>query len=279
MVSVPRNLLILCDLEKNKMYRKTYSITAGDMDINYRMTPNAALLYFQDCYASYLGSRYLGTFDLVKENKIWVITDFDLTFVDKRAMWADKISVSIRFSEIGLVRAYVSYELARVDTGKVFAKGDSCWVVLDCVSKRPVNVTEILARAEATDQGIRHRGKKYPVIEDGMLVRQEIHDVNCSDLDFNGHVCNRSYLSMAMTTMPVEFIRISNPKYVHIRFQKESFIDDVLTISVYNHPTDGNTIFHEIRNSRDDIICSVYSEWETDEQDLSQDVAELIARD
>ncbi len=36
-------------------YTHRYSLTAADMDTRYRMTPNAVLLYYQDCWARYMG--------------------------------------------------------------------------------------------------------------------------------------------------------------------------------------------------------------------------------
>ena len=35
-------------------YTHRYSLTAADMDTRYRMTPNAVLLYYQDCWARYM---------------------------------------------------------------------------------------------------------------------------------------------------------------------------------------------------------------------------------
>ncbi len=260
------------------MYSGIYPVTAADMDVNYRMTPAAALLYFQDCYASYLAHNQISAFDLVKEGKIWVITDFDLHFIGERAMWLDVVKVRITLSEITSCRAYIAYELAIADTGRVFAKGESTWVVLDIESRRPCNIVEILDRAGAQSAGIRHRGKNNPVLEDKELLKTVKHEVNPSDLDFNGHVCNRSYMRMAIATVDLDFVRISNPVHVHIRFVKESFLGQTLDVMVYRDRNDANQLFHDIRNQDGELICTVYSRWKTDREGLSRDVCDLIRR-
>ena len=180
------------------MYTKTYHITAGDMDVNYRMTPGAALLYFQDCYASYLSHHHIAAFDILKENKIWVISDFDLHFTDDRALWLDAVQVHLSYSEITSCRAYIHFEMSTTHENRVFAEGESCWVVLDIDSRKPCNIVELLSRANAVDSGVRHRGKINPRVADAELRAVVPHPVNTSDLDFNGHVCNRSYMAMAM---------------------------------------------------------------------------------
>lgn len=57
-----------------KQYTHRYSLTAADMDTRYRMTPNAVLLYYQDCWARYMSCLHLAAFDVIKENRIWVMS-------------------------------------------------------------------------------------------------------------------------------------------------------------------------------------------------------------
>ena len=260
------------------MYTKTYYITSSDMDVNYRLTPHAALLYFQDCFASYLAHYNIAAFDILKDGKFWVISDFDLHFTGKRAMWLDKVEVSISFSELTSCRAYILFKLINANTGEEFANGESCWVTLDFKTRRPCNIQEILSKANAQDLGVKHRGKVNPHIENPVFIQDEIHKVNASDLDFNGHVCNRSYLIMAMATLSIDFIQKNSPEHLHIKFLKESFITDTLHINQYKDALDGLEFFHDIRNDEDKVICTIYSQWKEDSDELSKDVATLVHR-
>ena len=70
-------------------YTHRYSLTAADMDTRYRMTPNAVLLYYQDCWARYMACLHLAAFDVVKQNRIWVITEFNAWFEEQTALWSD----------------------------------------------------------------------------------------------------------------------------------------------------------------------------------------------
>ncbi|MBQ4395459.1 MAG: hypothetical protein II825_09235 [Paludibacteraceae bacterium] len=61
-------------------YAHRYSLTAADMDTRYRMTPNAVLLYYQDCWARYMSCLHLAAFDVIKHNLLWIITEFNAFF-------------------------------------------------------------------------------------------------------------------------------------------------------------------------------------------------------
>ena len=86
------------------VYRKQYTVVASDMDVTYRMTPNAVMLYFQDAFARCLTARRLAAFDLVQQQLLWVITGFEVDYCGERPLWSDEIGVEIRFSAITPVR-------------------------------------------------------------------------------------------------------------------------------------------------------------------------------
>lgn len=92
-----------------KQYTHRYSLTAADMDTRYRMTPNAVLLYYQDCWARYMSCLHLAAFDVIKENRIWVITEFNAWFEDQTAFWSDDIEVTVWNSEISALRLYAEF--------------------------------------------------------------------------------------------------------------------------------------------------------------------------
>jgi acyl-CoA thioesterase FadM len=90
-------------------YTHRYSLTAADMDTRYRMTPNAVLLYYQDCWARYMACLHLAAFDIVKQNRIWVITEFNAWFEEQTAFWSDDIDVSVWNSEVSALRLYAEF--------------------------------------------------------------------------------------------------------------------------------------------------------------------------
>ena len=258
-----------------KTYQQNYSILASDMDITYHITPNAIMLYFQDCFARFLTSKRLAAFDIIKENLIWVISDLELNYVKERPLWSSEIKVKIRFSEISAVRIYVDYWICGAND-EPFAQGTSVWAVISSVTKRPFAAKEMLEKGGITTEGKPMKSGIIPDTSNKKLQKEVEHLVNVTDLDFNGHVCNRSYLSISMATLPLEFIKAYSPKYIHIKFARESFLGETLTCKV---STDNAlTYWYDIVNSNGKAICNIYSEWEDAHEYLSKDVSEQVAR-
>ena len=255
-------------------YQQSYSILASDMDITYHITPNAIMLYFQDCFARFLSSKRLAAFDIIKENLIWVISDFELNFVKERPLWSSDINVKIQFSNISSVRIYVDYWICDKND-EVFAEGTSTWAIINSITKRPFGAKEMLEEGGITANGNAQEIRTIPkTIEEPF--KEIEHQVNVTDLDFNGHVCNRTYLSISMGTVPLEFIKSYSPRYMHIKFNRESFFGEILTCKVIKG--ENQSYWYDIINSKNKNICNIYVEWEDNKETLSKDVSELIER-
>ena len=258
-----------------EVYQQNYSILASDMDYTYHITPNAIMLYFQDCFARFLTSKRLAAFDIIKENLIWVVSELELSFVKERPLWSSEIQVKIRFSEISSVRIYVDYWICD-DQGEPFAQGTSIWAIINSITKRPFAAKAMLETGGIIANGKPMKSNIVPDISNKTLQKEVEHVVNVTDLDFNGHVCNRTYLSISLSTLPMEFIKTYSPKYIHIKFAREAFFGEVLTCKI---STNGDlTYWYDIVNSNGKAICNIYSEWDDAHEYLSKDVSEQIKR-
>lgn len=259
-----------------EIYQQNYSILASDMDITYHITPNAIMLYFQDCFARFLTSKRLAAFDIIKENLIWVISDLELNFIKERPLWSSDITVKIRFSEIGSVKIYVDYWICD-DKGEAFAEGTSIWAIINSVTKRPYAAKEMLEKGGILANGTPMKSNITQDVSKKTLQKEVEHIVNVTDLDFNGHVCNRTYLSISMATLPLDFIKKYSPSYIHIKFAREAFFGETLTCKVSEN--ESLSYWFDIVNSKGKDICNIYSTWEDHSEYLSKDVSYLINRE
>lgn len=258
-----------------KMFSTRYKIVASDMDITYHITPNAILLYFQDCFANFLSGRRLAAFDIADRGLVWMITEFDVSFCGRRPLWSDDIRTEIKIGGMTSSRVYVDYSFFD-STDSVFATGSSTWVIMDISSRRPFPADRLLTSGNDIHENTGRKKSLIPSSNGKEYYNTFEHQVNISDLDFNGHVCNRSYLNLATSTAPVDFIKTHEPKYVHIRFQKEAFFGETLRCEVFRES--GSPVFwHNILNPEGVEICKVYSEWEPHRHTVN-DVKENVRR-
>ena len=259
------------------VYQQKYTVVASEMDFTYHVSPQAILLYFQDTFARYLTSKYVAAFDVIKQHLLWVITEFDLNFTKERPLWADDITVEMEFTEISSIRMYVDFRLLD-KRGEVFAHGTSCWVIIDSVTKRPFSGTALMAQAGIQESGTPKTKIARAKSNDKVFFKAVEHQVNVTDLDFNGHMCNRSYVVIAMGTAPIDFIKNTSLQRMHVKFVREAFFGDQLTCNIYKGGEEADTYWHNFVNQEGKEVCTIYSEWKKNEGEV-KDVSELIQRD
>lgn len=255
-------------------YTHRYSLTAADMDTRYRMTPGAVLLYYQDCWARYMSSLHLAAFDVVKINRMWVITEFNAWFEEQTALWSDDIEVTVWNSEAGTLRLYAEFRVQRSD-GVEVAHGYGCWTLLDTQAHRLAPFTPLLPQLPLLQQFTSDTHRKRRFSTEGKQIQQITHRVNPINLDFNGHVNNRTYLGIAMQSADEAFLDTHAIRCLTIHWLRETFLGDTLQCTLFLIPDDmGEQVYHYIHTiARNDaeIAAQVYSEWipRTEPTDIS----------
>ena len=241
-----------------KKYSHKYNVILDNMDLfEYRLRPISAIMYLQDAFARLCGTKMIAAYDLFAENLIWVVGEFNINFLDKLPYWSEEIKVEIWISEITKLKIYADYRLYYKD--KVFAEGDSCWFLLNDQTKRPVKTDIALERFDVIDEKVFGEHKKFILESKSEKVSEINHKNNLSDIDFNNHVNNKSYLNIAEATAANEFKKTHFLKSLYIRFNKETFLNDILNCSTYK--TEAlNTYLHEITKDGSNI-CDIQTTW------------------
>ena len=255
-------------------YSHRYSITAADMDTGYRMTPSAVLLYYQDCWARYMGCLHLAAFDIVKQNLMWVISEFNAWMTEETAYWGDEIEVEVWNSEISALRVYAEFRITK-GNGKEVAHGYGLWTLLDTVARRLAPNTPLAEKMVIRPELTSDSHKKHHFPTGGTLDKQIEHRVNPINLDFNGHVNNRTYLSIAMQTANAQFMDTYAIRRFAIHWLHETFLNDILTCSVYVF--ENGTYLHSITNQEGTAVAEIYSEWKP--RGAEPDVADIACRE
>ncbi|MBR1776747.1 hypothetical protein IJ750_06730 [bacterium] len=239
-------------------YFHSYSVILDNMDMNeYRLRPISAIMYLQDAFARFCATKRVAAYDLFPKHLIWVVGEFNIEFLENLPYWSEEIKVEIWISEVTKLKIYADYKLFYKD--RVFAQGNSCWFILDENSKRPVKTDEIAQKFVVCPEMPLGAHKKFILAETVEKVVEIKHKNNLSDIDFNNHVNNKSYINMAEATAPSDFKKAKTLKNLSIRFNKESFLDDILVCSTYKTNID-NTYVHKIMKD-DAEICDIQTTW------------------
>ena len=252
---------------QNKTYYHHYSITAADMNKQFRITPNAILLYYQDAWARLMSNQHMAAFDVVKQQKIWVVTEFEANMSQVNTFWSDQITVEIWNSQLTPARVYADYRIYKRDTaqehecGTLIANGYAAWSLLNINSKRLERLDSMPIPVAQRQDSAPH--KKEHFNSEGITLKTIRHKVNLLDLDFNMHVNNRSYLSIALLTATDEFLNTMTPVRMVIHWLHETYLDDTLTCSLIRpEGAEENTFVHILTSENQQKTAEIYSVWE-----------------
>ena len=261
-------------LTKGK-YRHTYTSTASDITPLYRLTPNAMLMYFQDSFARLMTIHHVAAFDIVKQRQMWVITEVQIDIQPTITYWSEDFTVEIWVSELTSLRIYCDFRIVRKDNEQLIASGTSQWNILNLDTKR-LETTDFLADKVTVVPELMtgsHKKVRFPKAQSTDLEMQ--HRATRLDLDFNFHVSNRSYVSIALLTMPDEMLSAQTPTSLTVHWLRETYLDDMLTCRM--SPIADGSYLHTLTNDEGLVVCELLSRWQA--QTEAADVSEVLNRD
>ncbi len=256
-------------------YSHTYTPTASDITPQYRLTPNAMMMYFQDCFARLMTIHNVAAFDIVKQRRMWVITEFHIDVRPTVTFWAEDFTVEVWASELTSLRLYCDFCISRKDNKQVIATGTSQWNILSLDTKR-LETTDFLADKLTVVPEMMtasHKKSRFPRMHSVDMVME--HQPTRLDLDFNFHVSNRSYVSIALLTMPDEVLASQTLSSMTVHWLRETYKDDTLTCRMSR--TDDGLYLHTLTNAANEVVCELMSKWQPQQE--SEDVCDVLNRD
>lgn len=254
-------------------YSTQYQITAAQINADFRLTIDGLLTFHENTVARYLTTLGLAAFDMQKEDKTWVLTEINLEMPEPPTMWTEDVSITVWVSEMSPLRIWFDFVAREVHSGKMSAKGNSCWSLISMSERKPVPCGSYIPEAELVPELAAGPHRKRNV----MRFREETtdtlgHTVNLIDLDFNGHTNNRRYLQMALACFKPDFLAAHRPDSLNIRFLHESRMGDEIVSET--HPADDpSTFVGQIFNGSGLELCRVCSHWR--EKEALEDIAEV----
>ena len=241
-----------------KKYTKKYNVILDNMDLfEYRIRPISVIMYLQDAFARLCATKKLAAYDLFATNQYWIVTEFNIDFIDELPFWSEEIEVNIWISELTKLKIYTDYEITYKN--KTFAKGNALWFIMDKETKRPAKTDFLAEKFDVYPELMLGEHKKFVLQEAKNKIGEIKHINNLSDLDFNHHVNNKSYINLAEMTASDDFRKSHTLKSLNIRFNKETFLGDMLICSTYS--TDLTDTYTHVIEKDGVSVCDISTYW------------------
>lgn len=251
-------------------YIRSFSVRFTDTDTGYKISPVALIQYFQECFALYCTKYNLAAFDIIKDNLLWVISDLKINIQNNFAFWSQNITVKVWISEKTKLKTFLDYEFYN-ENNELLAKGDSCWYLIDKNTRRPVQsdiITQEMPLNEKTVFGI-HDKRSY--IVNGDKISENKHNISITDLDFNNHVNNLTYIKFAISSLPADILKENKIDEILVKFLHESFLNNVLFCNVISNKEENillASIKNETENAEACLVKMHYSEQTSKETNM-----------
>ena len=117
-----------------------------------------------------------------------------------------------------------------------------------------------------------HKKVRFPKPQSFDMLME--HRATRLDLDFNFHVSNRSYVTIALLTMPDEVLASQTLASVIVHWLHETYLDETLTCHM-SHIDDGSYL-HTLTNAEGIVVCELMSRWQ--QQPEIPEVSEVLNR-
>ena len=243
------------------MYSKEYSMRIFETNPDGRLAPVALLDYLQDIASEHAVQLGFGRDDLMKDNRMWVLSRF-YAEISEWPVWPAALTIQTWHRGTEKLFSFRDYRILGAD-GRLIAAATSSWLTIDQTTRRIQRPDEDLLRGNSEDYKNalpRSAAKLEPVAESGLL--SPLFRVLFSDLDVNLHTNNVHYLQWAIDSYDPEFLMRHHPRAVEINFLAESRCG--AEIAIRTAPTGEEGVFgHAILRPADAAeLCRLRIAWD-----------------
>ena len=210
----------------DKIFEKDYFLRTLDFDKFMNLKPSSVLDLFQDVAGYHTRQVSRDRFSMEKDHLYWVLVSVKVGFENNFDPFKH---VTVRTWPIKSngVRYYRNFLLLS-DEGSVIAKAQSCWAVVDALTKHiAVNVLTFPEGyeycEEETFDGKLTRLGDFEAEKTLMIFKPEY-----TDIDYNGHVNNAKYADFILNAL--DHSENKKIKTFQIDFHKEIKQEDEITL-------------------------------------------------
>lgn len=204
----------------------THKITSYECGADLMLKPECFLLFCQEMAESHASMNNMGYDWVFERNMIWVEVQGDFEFI-RRPRWKEEVHLRTNTGKASALQARRFVEMTDAE-GKVIARADLMWVLIDINSRRPMPLKRAqLDIAQECPPTITETLPTFPADEAEALGTACLI-ASRRDVDFNGHINNSSYLTWALDSLPTA--PGESPTRLRINYKRESHAGEALSI-------------------------------------------------
>ncbi|MDR2924162.1 MAG: acyl-ACP thioesterase [Treponema sp.] len=240
-------------MEKLAVWTENCLVRFGAVDKSDSMTLDSIFNFFQEAAISHAENLGVGREAMAQTNQVWLLSRMSVQ-VDRRPKYGE--SVTIRTWPRGAEKLFArrDYDILGAD-GKAAVRASSSWIIVDITKRRPLRphaVVDAMPRNEGLDAlpgvavngGSEIGGGAIGLEENPSLQKCREHLPLYTDVDYNGHVNNISYIRWIEDAVKPELLEQARQMKLDINYMNEVLRNEITGIwaaPIETNPAAGGT--------------------------------------
>lgn len=234
-----------------------YILRYYEKDLNRNLKLVSMFNFMQDVAAMHAQENGFGESFVFSKNMAWFVLKYKLNIIENIN---DLEEIEIKTESRGIARLFAYRDFYFYNKGKLFARANSQWALVDFDSKKIVKPQDILSLQQYENREDDLNFEKIPSFDTPMYKKE--FRIRFDDIDINKHVNNANYPAWALESLDFEFRNSHLVKSVDIYFKKDIDTEGKILSEAYFDENINATI-HSIKNaSTNDELCTLKIEWE-----------------
>jgi len=204
------------------VWQESIPVRFGAIDKSDRLTLDAIFNYFQEAAISHADNLGIGREDMARTKQVWILSRMTV-LVHRRPDYCENIIVRSWPQGREKLFAMRNYEI-RDKENEALVSARSAWLIVDMEKRRPLrpqSVMDNMPQNEGINSLTPEDKGAAAITERDNLQKIAEKKALYSDLDFNGHVNNVSYIKWIEDIIDAELLNNAEKMRVDINYLNE----------------------------------------------------------
>ena len=214
-------------MEKLAVWSETRAVRFGAIDKSDSMTLDALLDFFQEAAISHAENLGVGREVMARTNQVWILSRMSVQ-VDRRPGFGE--TVTVRTWPRGGEKLFALRDFDMLDAdGIPVVRARSCWLIIDIEKRRPLRPQSTTDKLPLND-GMDALPAAAALEENPSLQKITERRAHYTDMDYNGHVNNVSYIRWMEDALDPALLENARSMRLDINYLNEVLKDEVTGI-------------------------------------------------
>jgi acyl-ACP thioesterase len=218
-------------MEKLAVWTESCAVRFSVIDKSDTMTLDAAFNFFQEAAISHAENLGVGREAMARTNQVWILSRMSVQ-IDRRPQYGETVTVRTWPRGGEKLFALRDYDIRdAADNPVVSAR--SCWIIIDMDKRRPLrpqSIMDSLPQNEGMDALLPAKTLAVNLEERPSLQKTAERQALYTDVDYNGHVNNVSYIRWIEDAVNPALLEQAKQMRLDINYLNEILPDEITEI-------------------------------------------------